>query len=675
MCACWWLRITSSSPATSRRGCAIAGSPTDLAHDGAAALQKGGVYRYDVVVLDRDMPAVHGDAVCVALRDGGSDARILMLTAAAAIGDRVEGLNLGADDYLPKPFAFEELVARVHALARRAPAGPPLLTWGDLTLDRARRRATRAGQELSLTRKELGVLEDAAGGRRRGGQRRGAARARVGRECRPVHAHGDGHTDAPAAQARRAGGDRDGGRRRLPHAMTPAILRRLWPRRMRSRLAVMYTVAVPARRGGAAVADVHAGGPRPRPCPRRVSPKQLSPQTQELLGLCKRAGAPGQPSMSASMLERCNRALVAAGAGAYDRREGTLKALKGASLIALGVLAIAAAGLGWLVAGRALRPVRSITEAARRASELRLGQRLALTGPDDELKQLADTFDVMLERLDAAFTSQKQFVANAAHELRTPLTAMRAAIEVTLSKPTRTPEQLEAMAARVKRSVQRAEATVEALLALATSQLGPVAHEAIDLATAAEDALDATQAAIAQREIEVDAALEPALAQGDRVLLERMIANLVENAARHNHTGGWIGVHTAQRNGAAVFEIANTGPTCRPSRSRPCSSPSPAPSSASTPPTASGSASRSPTRSLARTTPRSSARPQDRAAGSKSRSRSRRARAESQGGPPVVRAARVKYGPPRERRVHRAQGDDVGDRRPVRSVRARQRER
>jgi DNA-binding response OmpR family regulator len=135
------------------------GIAADLAYDGAAALQKGGVYRYDVIVLDRDLPAVHGDAVCVALRDGGSDARVLMLTAAAAIGDRVEGLNLGADDYLPKPFAFEELVARVHALARRAPAGPPLLSRGDLVVDRAARRVTRAGRELSLTRKELGVLE------------------------------------------------------------------------------------------------------------------------------------------------------------------------------------------------------------------------------------------------------------------------------------------------------------------------------------------------------------------------------------------------------------------------------------------------------------------------------------------------------------------------------------
>jgi DNA-binding response OmpR family regulator len=135
------------------------GIATDVAYDGAAALQKGLVYRYDVIVLDRDLPAVHGDAVCGRLRDGESDARILMLTAAAAIGDRVEGLNLGADDYLPKPFAFEELVARIYALARRAPAGPPLLVRGDLALDRARRRVTRAGRELSLTRKELGVLE------------------------------------------------------------------------------------------------------------------------------------------------------------------------------------------------------------------------------------------------------------------------------------------------------------------------------------------------------------------------------------------------------------------------------------------------------------------------------------------------------------------------------------
>jgi signal transduction histidine kinase len=328
--------------------------------------------------------------------------------------------------------------------------------------------------------------------------------------------------------------------------------RRLWPRRLRARLAVFYALLFFVAGTAlllltyALVASVllpASGGP----------PKPVTPQQQQVLALCKPAPT------SVALLDECKRVIAATGAGSSDQRESTLSALKGASVIGLGVLTIASVALGWLVSGRALRPVRSITEAARHASELRLGQRLALTGPDDELKQLADTFDVMLERLDAAFTSQKRFVANAAHELRTPLTAMRTAIEVTMSKPTRTPEQLEAMAARVQRSVERAEATVEALLTLATSELGTTAHEAIDLATAAEDAFDAMRADIDRRGIEVEAALEPARARGDRVLLERMIANLVENAVRHNNPGGWIGIRTLRTGDGATFEIANTG--------------------------------------------------------------------------------------------------------------------
>lgn len=345
--------------------------------------------------------------------------------------------------------------------------------------------------------------------------------------------------------------------------MTPpgALLvraRRLWPRRMRARLAVMYTVLF-LLAGTALLALTYALLANVL-LPSPTAPfKSVAPSVAQLAGSCKQREAPGEPAVSPSLLARCNRAFAAVGPGPAARGDA-LRALRAASLIGLGFLAIASAGLGWLVSGRALRPVRSITEAARRASELRLGQRLALAGPDDELKELADTFDVMLERLDAAFTSQKRFVANAAHELRTPLTAMRTAIEVTLSKPTRTPDQLEAMADRVRRSVERAEATVEALLALATSELGPTVQEAIDLATAAEDALDATHAAIDQRQIKVEAELGPALARGDRVLLERMIANLVENAVSHNSPEGWIGIRTIQRADSAVFEIANTGP-------------------------------------------------------------------------------------------------------------------
>jgi DNA-binding response OmpR family regulator len=135
------------------------GMAVDICVDGASAIESATLTRYDVVVLDRDLPIVHGDAVCAALVAGPSEARILMLTAAAGVDDRVAGLTLGADDYLPKPFAFEELLARVRSLARRSPSPPPLLVRGDLVLDRARARVSRNGQPVELTAKEFGVLE------------------------------------------------------------------------------------------------------------------------------------------------------------------------------------------------------------------------------------------------------------------------------------------------------------------------------------------------------------------------------------------------------------------------------------------------------------------------------------------------------------------------------------
>jgi DNA-binding response OmpR family regulator len=136
-----------------------AGLAVDVAYDGATAMEVTSFTTYDVIVLDRDLPRVHGDAVCTQLVAGPSTARILMLTAAAAVEDRVDGLNLGADDYLCKPFAFTELVARVRALGRRSPSAPPLLRRGDLCVDRVRRRVRRAGHEVIVTRKEFGVLE------------------------------------------------------------------------------------------------------------------------------------------------------------------------------------------------------------------------------------------------------------------------------------------------------------------------------------------------------------------------------------------------------------------------------------------------------------------------------------------------------------------------------------
>ncbi|MFY1627390.1 response regulator transcription factor [Micromonospora sp. WMMD723] len=143
------------------RGLRKRGMAVDVAYDGDAGHEAAFVTRYDVVVLDRDLPGMHGDQICAELAASGTLTRVLMLTASDSVADRVEGLGLGADDYLPKPFAFDELVARVQALGRRAtPAAPPVLQVGDVVLDPARRVVTRAGAPVELTNKEFGVLSE-----------------------------------------------------------------------------------------------------------------------------------------------------------------------------------------------------------------------------------------------------------------------------------------------------------------------------------------------------------------------------------------------------------------------------------------------------------------------------------------------------------------------------------
>ena len=247
------------------------------------------------------------------------------------------------------------------------------------------------------------------------------------------------------------------------------------------------------------------------------------------------------------------------GKGQSDQRSRALDSLLTYSLIGLGIMTLAAGGIGYLVARRVLKPVRSITETARRASHEHLGERLALSGPRDELRELADTFDDMLDRLDRSFAAQRQFVANSSHELRTPLTAMRTAIDVTLAKPGRTQRQLEDMAVRVRRSTEQAQRMVEALLTLTVSEQGGQHSEHLDLAALADDALDQAADGIRQAELHVDAALARAPMHGDAHLVERMVWNLVDNAVRHNVAGGWIRVSTGTDDDVAFLRIANSG--------------------------------------------------------------------------------------------------------------------
>ena len=232
--------------------------------------------------------------------------------------------------------------------------------------------------------------------------------------------------------------------------------------------------------------------------------------------------------------------------------------------IALALMSAVSILLGWLAAGRVLRPLRTINERAREISATSLHKRLALTGPDDEVTRMANTFDELLGRLEASFTAQRQFVANASHELRTPLTRARTLAEVAVSDPEATVDSLRASHERVLAAGKQQERLIEALLTLARSERGLDEHEPVDLATITATVLHARQHEAKRRGLSVHATLEPAAASGDPRLAERLVANLVDNALRHNHPGGRVDVATTTRSGQAILSVANSGPLVPP---------------------------------------------------------------------------------------------------------------
>jgi signal transduction histidine kinase len=246
--------------------------------------------------------------------------------------------------------------------------------------------------------------------------------------------------------------------------------------------------------------------------------------------------------------------------GARRQRDETLTHLLWYSVATLTVVAALAALGGRMIARRVLRPVHVLTTTAREASERNLSARVSLRGPRDELRELADTFDRMLGRLQTAFDSQRRFIANASHELRSPMTDMRTTVDVVLSKPAPTPDELVGMGRDIRTAVDQADALINALLTLARNEYGLTVREPVDLAAVVEEVLDSVDTG----DRHPHAALGSAATAGDPVLLERLVTNLVDNAVRYNIPGGTVRLTTSTVAGRAVLTVANTGPHIAP---------------------------------------------------------------------------------------------------------------
>ncbi|MFH8409393.1 sensor histidine kinase [Streptomyces sp. NPDC018019] len=249
-----------------------------------------------------------------------------------------------------------------------------------------------------------------------------------------------------------------------------------------------------------------------------------------------------------------------------QQRSDYLRELLTASGIALGLLTVLSVYLGWLMAGRALRPLRTMADTAKAISANDLHRRLGAPGPSDEIKDLADTFDALLDHLESAFEAQRRFVANASHELRTPLTFERSLLEVTLADPDASAADLRATCERVLGSNARQEKLIEALLTLARSQRGLDRRVPVDLAALAAEYLGQPRAGDGPPGVRIGSDLAPAAVMGDPPLVERLIINLVDNAVRHNVPDGRVRVWTGLRGERPTLCVRNTGPEVLPSQ-------------------------------------------------------------------------------------------------------------
>jgi signal transduction histidine kinase len=269
--------------------------------------------------------------------------------------------------------------------------------------------------------------------------------------------------------------------------------------------------------------------------------------------------AKGLPSPLATLIKSQQGRIAIVTAGSFQR-VSDLHQLVIESSIALAVMALISGALGWVVAGHVLSPLRTITDTTQRISAANLHERLALSGPRDELRRLAETIDALLGRLERAFDAQRRFVANASHELRTPLTAIRALLEMVISDPNATVATFRETCVQVLQESAQQEQLIDALLALAQGQRGIDRPVPLELAEIAGQVMRTHETEAAVAGVSVETELTPTATTGDRRLIERLIGNLVQNALRHNVPGGSVKVRTHTDDWIATLSVSNTGP-------------------------------------------------------------------------------------------------------------------
>lgn len=325
-------------------------------------------------------------------------------------------------------------------------------------------------------------------------------------------------------------------------------------------LAITYTLVSHSVNSGGVV-EISAPGPHPFGSITRVSPGNASLQlrttaTPNFVIKGKQLAVP--PSVGQLLGSAGGRQAVRF--VGRQQQIADLHQLEIESAIALAIMAIISTLLGWYIAGRVLRPLRTITTATQEISEANLHRRLSLPGPRDELRTLADTIDGLLERLQDAFDAQRRFVANASHELRTPLTAVRALLEMAISDPRATVETFRETCREALEESEQQEQLIDALLALAQGERGLEHRDPADLAGITEEVLKTHLLDAAERHVHLKPMLDRAAISGDRRLIARLVSNLVQNAIRHNVPNGDVHVRVGTRAGQATLTVTNTGP-------------------------------------------------------------------------------------------------------------------